>query len=87
MGSRTAAALFGILDDRIQQLQFLACGTVQIFELLDHSGCVGIGHPAGQLLLPLGSFGMIYDQIDRRFASDTGHLHRAFARLICMLPV
>ena len=68
-----ASFLYGF-DDRIQKLQLLACRTVQRFDSLGYCGCVDIGHPFCQFHLAFFSFGVIHDQIDRRHASDNGHL-------------
>ena len=68
------ASFFYGFDDRIQKLQFLACGTVQRFDSLGYCCCVDIGHPFCQFHLAFVGFGVIHDQIDRRHASDNGHL-------------
>ena len=68
------AVIFCCLDDRIQKLQLLVGGAVQLFDVLgDHIG-VDFGGSLGQLFLSLGGFGVIHDQIDRRHFSDNGHL-------------
>ena len=68
------ASFFYGFDDRIQKLQLLACGAVQRFDSLGYCGCVDIGYPLGQFFLAFCGFGVIHDQIDRRHASDNGHL-------------
>ena len=66
--------IFRSLDDRIQKLQFLACGAVQCFDSLGYCSCVDIGYTLGQFFLAVCGFGVIHDQIDRCHASDNGHL-------------
>ena len=49
-------------------------GAVELLDVLgDHVG-VDFGGSFGQLILSLGGFGVIHDQIDRRHFSDNGHL-------------
>ena len=68
------ASFFHGFDDRIQKLQLLADGAVQRFQPLVYSCGMDIGHPLGQFHLAFFGFGVIHDQIDRRHASDNGHL-------------
>jgi len=61
-------------DDRSQKLQLLACGAVQRLDSPVYRCCVDLGHPFGQFCPAFFGPGVVHDQIDRRHASDNGHL-------------
>lgn len=68
------ASLFYGFNDRVQKFQLLACGAVQILDLTDDRCCMDIRHSLCQRFFACFCFGMMYDHIDRRHASDCGHL-------------